>query len=171
MRSETKSASGGKNSLLIIAGLVVLGVGGYQALSGGLPMGNPTLVEDEVPAEVEEDLVEVPAESDEEEMGSEEEILAESVKEAIVDRRGGDPNDLEVTVDTIDGDYASGGARNVGAVAGGGMWFAAKVDGKWELVWDGNGTIMCSDLKNYPNFPGRMIPECYDEEAGKLIAR
>ena len=52
-----------------------------------------------------------------------------------------------------------------------GIWFAAKVGGVWELVWDGNGSIYCSDLVNYPDYPIDMIPECYDEIEGKIVNR
>ncbi len=144
-----------------------------MAFSGQMPMGKSedvTEPEEEIVVNIspsEETEEEIEDESDE----GEEEILEEAMKTAITDKRGGDPDDLEITVDEIDGDYASGGAVTVGAVAGGGMWFAAKVDGQWELVWDGNGTIMCSDLEDYPNFPSRMIPECYNEDTEEVVAR
>ena len=59
----------------------------------------------------------------------------------------------------------------VGGEGGGGRWFAAKVNGLWKLVWDGNGIIKCSDLADYPEFPVSMIPECFDEASDKLVKR
>lgn len=53
---------------------------------------------------------------------------------------------------------------------GGGWWLAAKVGGEWVLVADGNGAIICADIDPY-DFPTDMVPECYDEAAGKLRVR
>jgi len=94
--------------------------------------------------------------------------LIAAMKVAIVAKRGADAASLTYTVSKIEGNYAQGAASSG---AGGGMWFAAKVNGTWNLVWDGNGTILCSDLTNYPNFPTDMIPECYDMATQKNIVR
>lgn len=94
--------------------------------------------------------------------------LTAAMKTAIVAKRGSDAASLTYTVSKIEGNYAQGAASSG---AGGGMWFAAKVNGTWNLVWDGNGTILCSDLTNYPNFPTDMIPECYDMATQKNIVR
>ncbi len=75
---------------------------------------------------------------------------------------------LAITVSKIAGNYASGLAS---AQGGGGGWLAAKVDGQWKLVWSGNGTITCKTLVPYPDFPRDMIPECYDDVAGKGVTR
>lgn len=82
------------------------------------------------------------------------------IKSAIIAKSGGDPNSLTISVSKIEGLYAKGSASDE---TSGAMWFAAKVNGTWKLVWDGNGAISCSDLTNYPNFPTSMIPECYDD--------
>lgn len=42
--------------------------------------------------------------------------------------------------------------------APGGIFLAAKVDGKWQLVFDGNGSIPCS-LSKY-DFPEEMLADC-----------
>lgn len=96
------------------------------------------------------------------------ENLKSLMKQAIVAKHGSEANSLNITVAAIEGDYAKGGASGQG---GGGLWFAAKVNGTWQLVWDGNGIIRCSDLAAYPQFPNSMISGCYDETAGKLINR
>jgi flagellar basal body-associated protein FliL len=41
----------------------------------------------------------------------------------------------------------------------GGMFLAAKVDGAWKLVYDGNGQIDCKVVKPY-GFPADMIKDC-----------
>jgi hypothetical protein len=102
---------------------------------------------------------------------SDEEMLQASIKQAIVDKHDSDPEELSVTVREINGDYATGGAGPVTPGPGGGVWFAAQVDGEWELVWDGNGAIYCQDLEAYPDFPSSMIGECYDQETGQMVER
>jgi len=94
--------------------------------------------------------------------------LITAVKQAIIAEHGSDANTLSYTVSKITGDYAQGGAS---AQGGGAMWFAAKVNGAWKLVWDGNGVILCKDIASYPDFPKSMIPECYNNVTNKNITR
>ena len=75
---------------------------------------------------------------------------------------------INVTVSTNDGTYASGSADGEG---GGGYFYAEKVNGIWEIVADGNGTISCSIFNKYPNFPKTLIPECYDEATQNSVKR
>lgn len=95
-------------------------------------------------------------------------VLKYVIKKYITLKRGGNENDLTITVSKIDGDYAQGGA---GGQGGGGMWFAAKQDGTWRLVWDGNGTIDCDSFSLYPNFSKTILPECYDTATQNMIKR
>lgn len=95
-------------------------------------------------------------------------VIKTTIKKAIVAKRGGGANELNISVSKIIGNYSQGGASGAG---GGGMWFAAKINNEWKLVWDGNGIILCDDLKNYPDFPSLLIPECYDQKTDKLIKR
>lgn len=99
----------------------------------------------------------------------EKENITNAIKKALIAEHGSDAGKLNVTVSKIVDNYAQGGASQVGA--GGGMWFAAKVEGNWELVWDGNGIINCSDLTDFPDFPVNMIPECFDETNNAMIKR
>lgn len=95
-------------------------------------------------------------------------VLKYVIKKYITLKRGGDENALTITVSKIEGNYAQGGAS---AQGGGGMWFAAKQDGTWRLVWDGNGTIDCASFSLYPDFPTSMVPECYDSATQKTVKR
>ena len=79
-----------------------------------------------------------------------------------------DNSTLVVNVKTNDGIYASGSVTDQG---GGGYFFAAKVSGIWQIVADGNGVILCSDLTAYSNFPKSLIPECWDQATNKNIKR
>jgi len=96
------------------------------------------------------------------------ETIKTAVREAIISKRGADAANLNYTVSKIEGNYAQGGASGTG---GGGMWFAAKVEGKWTLVYDGNGIILCSEVAPYPDFPKTMIPECWDGKTNKIVVR
>ena len=94
--------------------------------------------------------------------------LIKAVKAALVVEHGPGAASLDVTVSKIDGNYAEGAAS---AQGGGAMWFAAKVNGVWKLVWDGNGQIDCSSLIAYPSFPTDMIPECWNSATNTLVTR
>ncbi|MFI5265661.1 MAG: hypothetical protein ACHQT7_02855, partial [Candidatus Levyibacteriota bacterium] len=95
-------------------------------------------------------------------------VLKVVIKKYIALEHNSNENSLTITVSKIEGNYAQGDAS---AEGGGGMWFAAKEDGVWKLVWDGNGTIDCSTLTLYPNFPTSMIPECYDPATQNTVKR
>ncbi len=75
-----------------------------------------------------------------------------------------DKDDDEVTVhiDQQTADYARGGVKfGEGGIGEGGIFLAAKVDGEWELVFDGNGMYSCSQLEPY-RFPESMAPDCIE---------
>jgi hypothetical protein len=94
--------------------------------------------------------------------------IIEAMRQAIVAKRGISAQDLKFTVSKIMGKYAQGGAS---AEGGGAMWFAAKVNGKWIRIWDGNGVILCSDVAPYPDLPTTMVPECFDETTHTSVMR
>jgi hypothetical protein len=95
-------------------------------------------------------------------------ILIAAVNAGLIAEHGPNAGSMNITVSQIQGNYAKGMAS---ASGGGGIWFAAKVGDIWKLVFDGNGTVQCSQLTNYPNFPNAMIPECWDAVANKTITR
>lgn len=101
----------------------------------------------------------------------EDESIIQAVKDQLVAKHGENAADLVITVSKTEGDYAQGGANSPPPPRGGGMWFAAKVNGTWKLVWDGNGIIICADIEPYPEFPSSMIPECYNPSTGKVVVR
>jgi len=43
-----------------------------------------------------------------------------------------------------------------------GLFLAAKINGDWELVFDGQGALPCSEIESY-NFPVYMVTECIDQ--------
>jgi hypothetical protein len=102
-------------------------------------------------------------------VADETEMIKAAVKLGLIDEHGPNAANMVVTVSKIDGASASGGAIEPGSV-GGGMWLATKVNGNWELIWDGNGTISCQIIAPY-NFPISMVPECWDENTLKSVTR
>jgi hypothetical protein len=94
--------------------------------------------------------------------------LISDIRTALIAEHGQDAASLNITVKTIEGDYAQGDASEQG---GGGMWYAAKVNGVWKLVWDGNGAIQCSSIAPYPNFPTDILPQCWDDKTQNPIKR
>jgi len=93
------------------------------------------------------------------------------IEQAFVKKYNWNIDEMIITVSKNDGKYASGGVKDKNAEAGGGYFFAAKVGDHWEIVADGNGTIECSSLLPYPDFPNTLIPECYDSSTNTLRQR
>lgn len=96
------------------------------------------------------------------------EALAGTIKQELIAKHGESANSLTVKATEVQGDYAKGTASGTG---GGGLWFAAKRNNNWKLIWDGNGIIQCSDLTDYPDFPNTIIPQCFDKQSDKLVKR
>ena len=133
-------------------------------------------VEDEQ-VETEEDEIDTDVGTDETSDTTTVTDIAEEIRAALIERNNWDEDtDLEVSVSFNDGEFASGGAGPSGGGPGGGGWYAAYVDGAWEIIWDGNGVIICSDLDDFEaNFgveiPSSLIDLCYDDNLGVEVAR
>ncbi len=170
-----------KMAVIIIVALLAIGVGGYVVGQNfkfiRIPPQQKRLGNDQNPCKpgfkLADDIC-LPEQSDTTTVTltptptiDETEVLKVAIKQQIVAKRGGDASGLTISVSKIEGNFAQGGATEQG---GGGMWFAAKVNGSWKLAWDGNGTIGCEDIAPY-NFPISMIPECWSNASQKLIKR
>jgi hypothetical protein len=92
-------------------------------------------------------------------MTENDESLKTIIKQLLVAEHGNTANELTITISKHIGDYASGGASSQG---GGGMWLAAKVNGGWKLVFDGNGTVDCQMIKTNYQFPAEMLTNFCD---------
>lgn len=90
------------------------------------------------------------------------------VKASEVARVGQDANSSTYTVTQLNGIYTRGTA---GGTGGGAIWLAAKVNGVWKMVFIGNGTVECSSLAPYPDFPKTMMSECWDSVNQKNVMR
>lgn len=96
------------------------------------------------------------------------EAIIAGVRKGLIAGHGQAAAGMTITVSKVEGEYAKGMAGEQG---GGGIWFAARLNGTWTLVWDGNGTIDCNSVSPFPEFPTDMIPECLASGSGKLITR
>lgn len=92
------------------------------------------------------------------------------ITQALSAKNSWDASELEVTISSIEGEFAKGTVKLTDGM-GGGLWFAAQENGVWNIVYDGNGIITCDQLANYQNFPTSLIPSCYDKQTETLIAR
>ncbi len=104
----------------------------------------------------------------EEEVLSEEE-LAGILAVLFAEKFEKDEEDANVTINELEGSYASGGIVFEGEM-GGGYFYAAEVGGEWSIVFDGNGTTPC-DVLEAVNFPVDMAAECWDEINQELVVR
>lgn len=64
---------------------------------------------------------------------------------------------ITIRIDQQTSDHIRGGVTFVDDQAGG-IFLATKIDGVWQLVFDGNGAIPCS-LNKY-GFPSEMLVDC-----------
>lgn len=165
MRSDKFFSLFGKIVLILIL-LGVVGFGAYYFGTKTIPNQKeqtPVQTNQLSPTPVQETIASTPTPTVDEES-----ILKQVIKDALVTKHGSQANSLNITVSKINGDYASGGVSEQG---GGAMWFAAKTNGVWKLVWDGNGVILCSSLTSYPNFPSDLISECWNDKTQQSIKR
>ncbi len=95
--------------------------------------------------------------------------LEEALKQQFANKFGNDEEDINLEVSEETSTHAKGGVTFTGEM-GGGWWLAAREEGGWVLVADGNGTVMCADIEPY-DFPSFMVPECYNQTTQKLITR
>lgn len=72
---------------------------------------------------------------------------------------------IEVLTET--GNFAKGSV-NTNNEHSGGLWFAVKQSGGWNLVYDGNGIMPC-DIADTNNLPIELVPSCIDTQKDNLF--
>lgn len=77
--------------------------------------------------------------------------------------------DIKVIISKREGNYIVGGVSFSDEVSGG-MLFAAKTNGAWKIVYDGNGVCSCSAL-SIVDFPKTLVKECLDDNTSEVVAR
>lgn len=90
--------------------------------------------------------------------------LINDLKQLFVVKYNKSISDIAITIQSQDASHVRGSVQMGDGLGGGGYFFAAKVNGVWQLVLDGNGAISCQLLTSY-NFPENMKTDCYNETA------
>jgi Zn-dependent protease with chaperone function len=97
-----------------------------------------------------------------------EEDVIEALQVAFAQKYSKSASEVTVTMSKLEAAYASGGVRFGPETVGGGWFLAAKRDGSWKVVADGNGVVLCSLVEPY-DFPTSMVPECFDEVTQTMV--
>lgn len=84
---------------------------------------------------------------------------SEQIKQLFIEKYPDYAETLSVNISQEAENHVRGGVTFVEGQAGG-NFLAAKVDGQWQIVYDGNGQIPC-DLSKY-DFPKEMLANCAD---------
>jgi hypothetical protein len=87
----------------------------------------------------------------------------EDIREALATHLGFDAGELTVIVEENTGTHARGGVNN-------GYFLAAKANGNWVIVADGQGVMDCAAIMQY-GFPNSMVPECSDSVSDESAIR
>jgi hypothetical protein len=77
--------------------------------------------------------------------------------------------DFKIEVLTETGNFAKG-TVNINNEHSGGLWFAVKRSGGWNLVYEGNGIMPC-DIADGNNLPVEMVPGCLDTQQGNSFVQ
>jgi len=87
------------------------------------------------------------------------EPAGETIRQLFADKYPRYGETLSVRIDKETASHARGSVTFVDGEPGG-LFLAAKIDGKWQIVFDGNGAISCA-LAKY-GFPDDMLSDCAD---------
>ena len=97
------------------------------------------------------------------------EAVIESLKILFAQKYEKRIEDITVTISKREGNYLTGGVKFT-ASGEGGYVLAAKVNGAWKIVFDGNGSWTCSAV-DVVDFPSTLAPECWDENTMTIVDR
>lgn len=92
----------------------------------------------------------------------------ELIKQAVYERTGLTPEQAEVSINQRIAAHATGTIKEFEAV-GGAYWLAARTEGGWVGVYDGQSQPDCVDIETYA-FPVDMVPDCLNS-SGKVVSR
>src|SRR3989344_6848010 len=82
------------------------------------------------------------------------------IRQAIITMTSLDETQAEIQITQNTGTHAKGTIRELEAV-GGAYWLAAKSEGNWVGVYEGQSQPTCTDIAPY-NFPVALVPQCLD---------
>jgi hypothetical protein len=81
-----------------------------------------------------------------------------AIKAAII-KKDNIKSEFTLTISHENADYASG---QISFEDGGGMFLAAKINGQWQIVYSGNGSIDCKTIKAKYEFTPEMLKNFCD---------
>ena len=83
-----------------------------------------------------------------------------AIKDLFIKKYNKKTDEVTITINQQDATHIRGGVKfGASGVGEGGIFLAAKVNGVWQLIFDGNGQIDCALVAPY-NFPADMISDC-----------
>jgi len=94
--------------------------------------------------------------------------IISDIKQDLLAKYGDEAKDLSVTVAGQIGTYFYGSALDT---AHDGTWFGRLNQGKYELIWWGDGVPDCASIKDYPDLPTNFVEQCWDIDTQQLITR
>jgi len=90
------------------------------------------------------------------------ENISDEIKQLFIQKYNKDQNEVQVIINQQTTNYARGSVKfGLDGIGEGGIFLATKINNKWQLIFDGNGIIPCSQLESY-NFPETMATDCFD---------
>ncbi|KKS76308.1 MAG: hypothetical protein UV50_C0024G0004 [Parcubacteria group bacterium GW2011_GWB1_42_9] len=81
----------------------------------------------------------------------------DEIRSAIATKYSRSVSDVFIRIDKKNSNYTVGGVSFAPKGVAGGAFMAAKINGKWKLVYDGNGSIDCTKIKRTYDFPADML--------------
>lgn len=84
-------------------------------------------------------------------------LLAEEIKSALAIRHDKEVSKVFIEIKKEDTKYAIGNVWFDQKGGEGGGFLAVKVGDKWEIAYDGNGSINCENIKQNYEFPQEML--------------
>ena len=156
-----------KNAIITVLLVILFSAGAYLYGSGKLipsPVSTPApVVQEESPLPANQPSL-APTTAPEPQASAEDQI-----REAMATKHSKSIADTDISINEITSTHASGVVKFAGEIAGG--WFlTTKTTGDWQIVADGNGTVICADIDPF-NFPTTMVSECWDDTTQTLITR
>jgi hypothetical protein len=91
------------------------------------------------------------------------------ILEAFSNKYSRAKEDFKIEVLTEMGNFAKG-TVNINNEHSGGLWFAVKRSGGWNIVYEGNGIMPC-DIADGNNLPVEIIPGCVDTQQGNSFVQ
>ncbi len=86
----------------------------------------------------------------------------EAIQKALAEKEKQPVSETFIRVNHENAGYASGGVSFGAENAPGGVFLAAKINNNWQIVFAGNGSINCPEIKKLYEFPPEMLQNFCD---------